>query len=58
MIKLTEDEKWAEHDCVCCEYSEYDDAGNFVKCISEDNSSGRPLIECQYQKPSHGLNPK
>ncbi len=52
-MELTSDEKIAEHDCLWCEYSEYDDEGKFVKCLSEGNNSRRPLLECQLQKPNY-----
>ena len=52
-MKLTEDEKWAVRDCAWCKLSTFDDDGNFVKCQSEDNDTGRPLLECQFQRPDY-----
>jgi len=53
-LGLTGDEVIAEQDCCWCKLSEYDDDGNFVKCNSEKNPSGRPLLECPFQMPDYG----
>lgn len=49
----TEDEKWALGDCSWCKLAKYTDDGEFEKCQSEDNPSGRPLLECRYQQPDY-----
>jgi len=47
-MELTKDEERASHDCLLCRLSVWEDNGNFKECISEDNNSKRPIIECPY----------
>ena len=48
MENLTDDEKWALHDCTICTFSDWEDDGEFRKCKNGDNESGRPIVECPY----------
>lgn len=51
--EYTEDEEIALNDCQWCKLAQYNDDGEFVRCTSEDNVSGRPLLECQSQQPDY-----
>ena len=45
-MKLTQAEEWASHDCLICKLSVWEDDGSFKECISRDNNSKRPVVEC------------
>ncbi len=52
-MELTKDEEYAVRDCVWCKLAKFDEDGNFTECLSKDNPTKRPLLECQLQQPDY-----
>lgn len=54
-MELTKDEEWASRTCLICRLSVWEDNGDFKECISEDNNSKRPIVECPYFESDNTL---